>query len=210
LMLSSTYQMSSRFSAKSDKIDPNNQWLWRFRLRRLEAEAIRDAFLAVSGRMNRSMGGSMLHVKNRQFLFDHTSKDGTKYESTRRSIYLPVIRNHLYDVFQLFDYSDASVLNGNRSTTTVAPQALFMLNSKFVADCTDSLAEDLLKITDQKQRLRRLYELAYGRSPSKLEIQMCQQLLSGLQQELAKDSPKRHWQVLSQVILAANEFIYLR
>jgi hypothetical protein len=66
-----------------------------------------------------------LHVKNREFLFDHTSKDTTKYDSRRRSLYLPVIRNHLYDVFQLFDSTDATVPNGDRATTTVAPQALF-------------------------------------------------------------------------------------
>ena len=85
-----------------------------------------------------------------------------------------------------------------------------MLNSKFVADCTDSLAEELLKTSDEKQRLQKLYQLAYGRSPTKGEITQCQRLLAGLKKELAKDPPRRHWQVLSQVILAANEFIYLR
>ena len=101
-------------------------------MRRLEAEAIRDSLLAASGILDTSMGGSMLHVKNREFIFNHTSMDETRYGSLRRSVYLPVVRNHLFDVFELFDYSDASVLNGSRSTSTVAPQALFMMNSELV------------------------------------------------------------------------------
>ena len=71
----------------------------------------------------------MLHIGNRAYFFDHTSKDLTNYSAPRRSLYLPVVRNNLYPVFQLFDYSDASVPNGNRNSSTVAPQALFMLNS---------------------------------------------------------------------------------
>ena len=85
--------------------------------------------LAVSGLLDLEMGGSMLHVGNREFFFDHTSIDKTKYDSTRRSLYLPVVRNHLYDLFSLFDYSDASMMVGSRSTSTIAPQALFMMNS---------------------------------------------------------------------------------
>ena len=125
-MNSSTYKMSSHYDAEDSRRDPENQLLWRFPVRRLEAESIRDSVLAVSGMLDREMGGSMLHVKNREFLFDHTSKDNTDYSSLRRSVYLPVIRNNLYDFFQLFDFNDASVINGNRETTTVAPQALFL------------------------------------------------------------------------------------
>ena len=80
--------------------------------------------------LDRTAGGPALHhVKNRDYLFDHTSKDQTTYAADRRSVYLPVIRNNLYDVFQLFDAPDAAVPTGDRATTTVATQALFFLNS---------------------------------------------------------------------------------
>ena len=99
-------------------------------------------------------------MKNREFLFDHTSKDETKYDSTRRSVYLPVIRNHLYDAFQLFDFADASVMNSNRTTTTVAPQALFMMNSDLVTDAASRVCRRGFAIStgSDEQRMRFAYE----------------------------------------------------
>src|SRR5439155_6177717 len=144
ILLSNTYQMSSTHDAGAAERDPENRLLWRAPRRRLEAEALRDALLAVSGLLDRTPGGSLLHVKNRDYFFDHTSKDTTKYDSRRRSLYLPVVRNHLYDVFQLFDCTDATVLSGDRATTTVAPQALFLLNSDLVWQASESLAAKLL------------------------------------------------------------------
>ena len=77
------------------------------------ASYVTGSVLAVSGALDQQMGGSLVHVKNREFFFDHTSKDTTKYDSRRRSLYLPVVRNHLYDVFELFDFHDPSVLSGD-------------------------------------------------------------------------------------------------
>ncbi|HZZ82380.1 MAG TPA: PSD1 and planctomycete cytochrome C domain-containing protein, partial [Gemmataceae bacterium] len=121
IMLSSTYQMSSYQDPKTAALDPENRLHGRALARRLEAEAIRDALLAVSGGLDPTMGGSLLHVPNRAYLFDHTSKDLTNYDSKRRSLYLPVIRNNVYDVFQLFDFPDPGFPSGDRATTTVAP-----------------------------------------------------------------------------------------
>jgi len=165
IMLSSTYQMSSQHDAVAAMVDPENLLLWRVHLRRLEAESIRDSLLAVAGLLDFSMGGSMLHVDNRKFLFDHTSIDETSYDTRRRSVYLPVIRNHLYDGFQLFDYSDASVPNGNRTTSTVAPQALFLMNGDLAVDAATALAKRLRKITNQDDgsRVGALYIMTLGR-----------------------------------------------
>ncbi len=80
-MLSATYQMSSAHDAKAATADPDNRLLWRANVRRLEAEAIRDSLLAVGGLLDRTAGGPALtHVKNRDYLFDHTSKDKTTYD----------------------------------------------------------------------------------------------------------------------------------
>src|SRR5947199_10852735 len=113
------------------------------------------------------MGGSLLHVKNRDYLFDHTSKDATRYDSRRRSLYLPVVRNNTFDVFQLFDFPDPAVSSGDRATTTVAPQALFLLNSDWVAEQCDRLAERLFAArNDDAGRVKLLYRLAYGHPPT--------------------------------------------
>jgi mono/diheme cytochrome c family protein len=235
-MLSRVYGLSTRIGAAERERDPENRWLARGSVRRLEAEAIRDSLLSVSGGLELSMGGSLLHVKNREYLFDHTSKDGTKYDSPRRSLYLPVIRNNLYDVFQLFDYADASVLNGNRDATTVAPQALFLLNSQLATQASARLADAVqAAATDDAGRVAWLYWNAYGRSPTTAESERALRFLSqpaadglaasgptasgpaasgpaasGVAADATSLRTKRAWTSLCQAVLASNEFVYLR
>jgi hypothetical protein len=183
----------------------------------LGAEEIRDSLLAASGQLDHAFSGSMLTVKNRGYLFDHTSIDKTDYTSRRRSLYLPVIRNHVFDLFQLLDFPDPAVPSGDRATTTVAPQALLMLNSDFVMQSADELTARLLtESNDEDQRLSRLYVVAYGREPSAAERTANQAFLAKVEQSLVtpeSDVEKRRrqaWSVLCHVTFAANEFIYVR
>ena len=218
VMLSSTYQLSSELNPRAAEIDPENRLLGRADVRRLEAEAIRDALLAAGETLDTTMGGSLLHVKNRDYLFDHTSLDKTKYDSRRRSLYLPVIRNNLYDVFSLFDYTDAAVLNGSRDTTTVAPQALFLMNSEFIQQAAAALATRLLDdpALDDSARLLQLYTRTYARPPSDSEATLARTYLRRFETALQSQEPsadiRRHraWTWLCQTILAANEFVYVR
>jgi hypothetical protein len=215
LMLSNAYQMASS-STTSPASDPENRLFSRFNFQRLDAEELRDSLLAVSGTLDRAMGGSLLQVKNREFFFDHTSKDNTKYDSKRRAIYLPVVRNHVYDVFQLFDFVDPAVLESNRSATTVAPQALFWLNSDLVMDASQGLAESALARSDLNDagRIRWLHLKLYGRPATEAEITRGRLALNKLQAASREvDSPKRlsqAWAWYCQSLLAANEFIYLK
>jgi hypothetical protein len=218
LLLSSVYQMSSAAEAGARERDPDNRLHGRADVRRLEAEEVRDALLVVSGRLDRTMGGSLLHVKNRAYLFDHTSRDTTRYDSRRRSVYLPVIRNHLYDVFGLFDFPDSTVPNGDRASTTVAPQALFFLNGELPAQAAESLAGLLLadREADDQARVQQLYLRAYGRPATPREMARAQDILRDAEQALRAAEPDagkrrlRAWACLGQVVLAANEFIYLK
>jgi len=217
ILLSRTYQMSAAENPVAAEIDPENHWHWRANVRRLEAEAVRDSLLAVSGLLDRSMGGSLLHVKNREYLFDHTSRDGTKYDSFRRALYLPVIRNNVYDVFQLFDFPDPAVPNGDRATTTVAPQALFLMNSAWVAKLCDRLAEELLKNVagDEANRVQHLYRKGFSRPATDDEVARALELVRGIETALALREPdgnKRRlqaWACLCQTVLSANEFVYV-
>jgi hypothetical protein len=208
IVTSVTYGQSSRIDEAKNNIDPENRYLWRFPVRRLEAEAIRDTLLASCGQLDRARGTSLLHVGNREFLFDHTSIDKTKYDSPLRSIYLPVIRNHLYDLFDLFDYSDAATVQGDRGSTTVAPQALFMLNSALVHDAAANLVKELLKQPglDDKGRVQRMYALLYGRYPTDGESEAMLKFL-----EKAGDVPReQRWIHLCQAAIASNDFLYVR
>ncbi|MCA1962675.1 MAG: PSD1 and planctomycete cytochrome C domain-containing protein [Prosthecobacter sp.] len=216
IMRSSTYQMASSHPNSSGtatsarhpaQVDPENRLLWRFHLQRLEAEQIRDALLHVSGTLHREIGGKTIPLRNREFVFNHTSRDHTTYESPRRALYLPIIRNHLYDMLEQFDYPDPTMPTGSRNTTTVAPQALIMLNAPVVMDAAAALARRLaaeLPKGDTTARLHRAYVLAYGRQPTTRELERATQLL--------ESSPDRQsaWQLLCHSLLAANEFIYLR
>jgi len=215
IMLSATYQMSSDYDAASVELDPGNQQHWRSRIRRLAAEELRDALLAVSGQLDETRGGPCLAVKNREFIFDHTSKDETSYESLRRSVYLPVIRNHLCDSFTLFDYTDASISNGDRNTSTVASQALYLMNSPFMEEAATRLADRVLAVDVESDaaRIRWLYETVIGRSPAADEIVRIETYL-GRFEELAagnqSEFPPPAWRLVCQTLLMSNEFSYVR
>ncbi|QDT33142.1 DUF1549 domain-containing protein [Thalassoglobus polymorphus] len=210
IMSSKTYQMAAEHNAHNSTIDPANTYLSRANTQRMEAEIFRDSLLFVSAQLDTTMGGSLLHVKNREFIFNHTSKDNTNYDTTRRSIYLPVIRNNLYAPFSLFDYTDASVLNGDRETSTVAPQALYALNSDLVITASEKLAERLLQqeSDNPEQRVNVLFETTYGRTPTDSEISAVLEYVQQLQTQ-KKQSEQLSWTALCQIFLISNEFIYV-
>ncbi|MDA8743169.1 PSD1 and planctomycete cytochrome C domain-containing protein [Rubripirellula amarantea] len=211
IMLSETYRRSSSFDANNAKVDSDNRYYWRCDVRRLEAEAIRDSLLAVSGTLDRTMGGRLLATPNRELVFNHTSTDTSNYDTRRRSIYVPVIRNHLYDMFQLFDYADASVLSGNRNTSTISPQALFLMNSEFMTSVSNSMAERFSGAdVDRDQRIARLFNEAFGRSPTETEVQQANDFLAQFQTEGNEVSPKHAWQALCQAIVSSSEFVYVK
>ena len=163
------------------------------------------------------MGGSLLKVKNRGYLFDHTSIDTTDYNSPRRSLYLPVIRNNVFEMFQLLDFPDPAVPTGDRATTTVAPQALMMMNSDFVMQAADALAGRVLTTdSTDSERVKEIYVTCLGREPSNEEISQDLQLINDTLQTFSSDARSDKdrliaaWSVACQVVLASSEFVYLQ
>jgi hypothetical protein len=211
ILRSAVYQQSSQVatSERIASVDPENRLLSHFPVRRLEAEAIRDSILAVSNQLDRSMSGSLMAVGNREWVFNHLSVDPTKYDSNRRSVYLPVIRNNLFDVFQLFDYSEASAVSGHRDSSTVAPQALFMLNSDLVLDAAKQMASQVLSRDEEAaDRITWLYQQALGRQPRPDETQ---RMLSFVGEPQSSDENQlANWTSLCHVLIASNEFLYIR
>ncbi len=216
IMLSETYQRSSQVSPESEAIDPENHWYWRANVQRLEAEALRDSLLHVSGQLDTSQGESMLAVEKWKLVFDHTSKDDTSYDTKRRSIYLPVIRNNLYDGFALFDFATADTTQGDRATSTVAPQALFTLNSPLFLDAAEKLAERIAeqKPNDAQARVDLLYQLTLSRPAEDHEVtrllQTVDQLELALRPQMDHDQAQlQAWTAACQCVLASNEFLYV-
>ncbi|MSU33750.1 MAG: DUF1549 domain-containing protein [Pedosphaera sp.] len=213
IMTSAAYQQVSHVNFSSaDKadarlVDPENALLWRANIRRMQAEEIRDAMLAASGWLNLEIGGKTIPLRNRQYVFDHTSKDATTYESPRRAVYLPIIRNHLYDMLEQFDYPDPTMPTGSRNSTVIAPQALIMMNAPIMMESSARLASRLASLPDDEQRVAHAYALLYGRPPVDHEKSNALELFHDF---CATEKPDRAWALLCQTLLAANEFIYLR
>jgi len=173
IVLSSTYSQASSRPDESvaQGIDPENKLLWKFPVRRLEAELIRDAVLSVAEQLDTTIGGKSVPLRNRQFVFDHTSIDHTRYESKRRALYLPVIRNNVYTLFEQFDFPDPTTPTGSRHETVVAPQALLMLNDPLVLDAAERFARRVTSSRSlEQERIDLAYELAFGRTPTELEL----------------------------------------
>jgi hypothetical protein len=216
IMLSATYQMSTAYNERAAQIDPTNRLHWRMNRRRLDAESLRDAILMVSGRLDHTMRGTLFQGANRAYVPGYPNSNYDKYDFPRRSIYLPVLRSALYDVFQAFDFADPSSCTSERATTTVAPQALFMMNSRLMQDETRHMAAALLaREPDDTARIRAAYTAAYGRTPSDAEVARALQYLDRFERALdlpataATDRRVRAWQSLCRTILAANEFVYV-
>jgi uncharacterized protein DUF1553 len=217
ILLSSSYQMSTAFDERAAAVDPENRLLWRMSRRRLEAEEIRDSLLAISGQLDLAMGGSLLTHKDRSYVASVSSINTVSYDSRRRSVYLPVIRSALYEVFQAFDFVDPSVMSGQRAVTTVAPQALFMMNSKLMLDETRHLATQLLaeEKLDDAARLGLLYQRAYCRPPTAVQIARAADFLRAYEEKLAQSGVEtaqrrlRAWEAICRVTLSSNEFIFL-
>ncbi len=214
ILASNTYQMASSHPDDETPIltDPENRLRWKFPLQRLDAEQIRDAVLAVSQRLDQTLRGKSISLRNRQFVFDHTSIDHTKYDSLRRSLYLPIIRNNLYTLFEQFDFPDPTTPTGHRNSTTVAPQALLMMNSELIMDSAKAFAQRLSDHSnDSASRINLAYELAFGRQPTESELQRAIAFVNELRNDPnSSQVTQRLWSIWCQALLASNEFIYIR
>ncbi|PYV20069.1 MAG: hypothetical protein DMG07_00260 [Acidobacteria bacterium] len=209
MLLSSTYQMSSHGSPDARERDPSNRWFSRFNRRRLTVEEIRDSLLTVDGALDRTLGGPLREQAGEQGSEEHGTDPE---ESRRRTIYLPVRRGSLAAILSMFDFGDATAPNESRTRTNVAPQALFMMNSKFVAQRSLALAKLLLDdgSASDAGRIERAFLLALTRKPSGAEIERCLAYEQGLENRLgAGDSRLRAWQSLCRILLSSNEFVYL-
>ena len=173
LVLSRTYRQASTWREGAFVSDPENQLLWRMPKRRLEAEAIRDAMLAVSGELDLSQPEASLVgrvIGDRPISLIGLDKrlpsdlDG----SVHRSVYLPVIRDRLPDVLELFDFASASFVTGSRETTNVPTQALYLMNSSFVQERAAALAKLVRDVNgeDRVAAIQYVFRLCFGRRPA--------------------------------------------
>ncbi len=206
ILLSAAYQMSADPQSDAMQSDPTNRLIWRINPRRMEAEALRDSILQISGRLDLQMQGTLVEdIGNYQYARSNESFNKV-FNTTRRSVYLPVIRSTVYNYLQIFDFCDPSATSGKRASTTVSHQALFLMNSDFIWDNAQTLAKKTLSqddMTDQ-EKLQWVYLKVYARNANSIEQERALQYLNE-----AAESPESAWTLLCQALLASNEFIYI-
>ena len=201
MLLTRVYQQASTYHQKSAAVDPENDLFWRMPRRRISAEEVRDAMLLASGDLDIATGGTLFtegyaanDAERELYVVDISGKEYfPPFQHLRRSVYLPVIRNGRPEILKLFDVANAHEPTSVRGETTVAPQALFMLNSPFVRSRSENLAMSLIaEYPDmeaaaesgepQESPIVKRVELAYlrllGRLPTSQEQQSAQLLIN--------------------------------
>ena len=209
MVMSHAYQTSSRpdhpathgDTSAERTIDVENRLFWRMNRRRLEAECIRDTMLAVSGELQLEMHGPTFPSERKE---DYDFR----YEGLRRSVYIPVFRNALPDVFEAFDFANPSVVVGGRSASIVAPQALYLMNNPFVIArsrwAAQRLCEEFADASDA-QRIERAYRLTLGRSANEAERRLALEFVKANDGTAELDV----WSELFQALFGTLDFRYL-
>ena len=196
ILTSQAYMQSGEFDEARAQVDRENLLLWRRAPQRLEAEAIRDTMLAVSGRLDSTQFGPGSLDQN----------------MTRRSVYFFIKRSQLIPMMMLFDWPEHLVSIGQRPVTTIAPQALMFMNSPQGRDYATTFAVRLPQASAE-QSIPQAWRLAFGREPSDAESQASSQFLKRQQETHASaghaDAAQRALVDLCQTILSMNEFVYV-
>jgi cytochrome c553 len=212
LVLSRSYQLSAEARAENIALDPGNRLIWRHAPRRLDAEEIRDAMLAVGEKLNRNRPDASAAKDLKVMELRDNGPEAKRLaeaarSSTHRSIYLPLLRGLVPHALEVFDFAEQGLVTGRRDTTTVASQALYLLNDPFVLQQSAALAERLLQRTnlDEVGRIHLAYRLTVGRQATEKEIARVKDYLTN--HETA--SGPAAWASFCQALLASAEFRYL-
>ncbi|WP_406698326.1 PSD1 and planctomycete cytochrome C domain-containing protein [Singulisphaera sp. Ch08] len=216
IMLSEVYQLASDDDSADAAIDTGNAYYWRFDRRPLDAEALRDSLLVLGGNLKRDRPGPQPFPAVSTWTYTAHHQFKALYPSEHRSVYLMVQRLHPHPYLALFNGPDTSVTTPARDSSTVALQALFLLNNPFVHDQSQQFAGRLLADqSDPSERLRLAYLRAFGRSPTVGEQGRAGEFLSQYERSLADEGvpadrrSREAWAGLTRALLASNEFLYV-
>jgi hypothetical protein len=227
IVMTQAYQQSSSTHAAGVERDPANTLLWRANRRRLEAEAIRDSILAITGQLDFTRGGPTLPTDSLDTFSPDLGKVNpprmngngrlTDRLRNRRTVYLPVYRGAQMkelDLLDLFDFANNAQVNATRSETLIPTQALYLLNSPWVREQAGVLARRLLEgetLLDP-QRVERAILLIYNRPATTGEIQSALDFITGVEQSLGKEKGieplTEAWTRYLHALLASNEFLF--
>ena len=200
MMNSATYRQSSDADVAVMEYDPENKLFARWQRRRVEAEVVRDSILMRSGRLDLTMGGSMLVLRPNKYVDRGKLKEHSLVP--RRTVYLPVYRSSGYDGQKAFDTADPAVPDGNRRTSTVAGQALYLMNSELMHESSKALA-DLAISQAPNEKPAWLIKHVLGREATEEEVVRGEAFVKNYGDE------KGALAAFARVLLSSNEFLYV-
>jgi hypothetical protein len=220
IVVSRTYGLASTHVKANYEQDPDNVALWRHAPRRLDSDQLRDTILAVSGQLaSDRMPGSVVsqspeNVVQQGRLAPATFSDA---QNRHRSIYLPIVRNAMPEVLELFDAPDPSLVVGSRDITTVPAQSLFLMNSPFIVEQSRQFSTRLMSAGEMSEaaRIKLAFQLALNREPTASEseqavdfVKQSQAAMSKVEKEPAR-AAVRAWATFCQALFASAEFRYV-
>ncbi len=216
LVLTRTYRQASDYNESLFLEDPDNRFLWRMPKQRLSAECIRDAMLFVTDELDTSrpaasLVGRVIMDKPISLIGLDKRLPNDLDGSLNRSVYLPVIRDRLPDVLDLFDFAEPSLVTGDRETTNVPVQALYLMNSSFVLERSEAFAARLQEESDSENEIvKRAYRLCYCREPDQYELERTLYFLTSESDDPMSldetDSPNPRLSSFCQALFSAAEF----
>ncbi|QDT30818.1 DUF1553 domain-containing protein [Thalassoglobus polymorphus] len=196
IVLTRTYQLDSTLSSVSGQ-DPENRYLTHQNRKRLRAESIHDSLLSMSGELDPTPAGNSMRPGTR-------SEYGYKFDFGKRAVYLPVFRNRLPDLFTVFDFPDPNLSQGRRTSSTVSPQSLFLMNSEFVHIRSEETAKRVLAIEgDVPQRIEWLILTTLNRYPTSDEQRLFGDFLGEDPESLEA------WSQVCQVLFGSLDFRFV-
>jgi len=204
MMNSATYRQSAQADLALLEDDPENKLFARWQRRRVESEVIRDSILMKAERLDLTMGGSMLVVQPSKYV-DRGQLHAHSLVP-RRTVYLPVYRSSGYDGQKAFDTADPAVSEGNRRSSTVAGQALYLMNSELIHESSKALAEVVVSSAlgqDSRDRTSWLIRHLLGREAAEKECLQGEAFVSDYGDE------KEAWAAFARVLFSSNEFLYV-
>jgi hypothetical protein len=216
IMLSAAYQMSGDDEPNAREDDPEDELLWRYPRRRLDAESIRDAMLAAGGLLDLSPAGPHPFPPVEKWNFTIHNPFYGLYETKHRSVYLMVQRQKRHPFLALFDGADPNVSTDQRNATVTPAQSLFLMNDPFVHECAAGVAKRVLAgAGDEAERVRLAFELTQAREPEGDDLVRAGGFLARYREKLAATgrSPEEAefgaWSAYARVMLTSNAFLYV-
>lgn len=216
IVLSRTYQLASHGNPKAYDLDPSNQWYTRHTRRRLDAESLRDSVLLASGNLDRSTReGSDVETVDMLINWPLGESTNLHQKTNRRSIFLCMLRHAPPSDLAAFDLPDGVQVVGQRETTTLPTQSLFLMNSDFMFEQTHSIVQQLSTSDEDEGKIATLFSRTLQRTPSSKELQDGIQFTATLDRQLTTEitDPERRitrvWASYAQAIMSTNEFRYV-